>query len=102
MKNKIKKAFTLIEMTVVLFIISLLILIILPNVTSQKHNARHIQGDALTEVVQTQVDLYENEYNHLPESLDDLKEKGYLSDKQMDQVNRDGIKVDSSGHVSRS
>lgn len=102
MKNRIKKSFTLIEMTVVLFIISLLILIILPNVTSQKHNARNIQGDALTEVVQTQVDLYENEYNHLPESLDDLKEKGYLSDKQMDQVNRDGIKVDSSGHVSRS
>jgi competence protein ComGC len=44
MKAKIKKGFTLIEMTIVLFIISLLILIILPNVTSQKKNARHIQG----------------------------------------------------------
>jgi competence protein ComGC len=98
MKTKFKKAFTLIEMTIVLFIISLLILIIIPNISSQKKNARNIQGDAMTEVVQTQVDLYENEYNELPNNLDDLKEKGYLTDKQLAQANRDGIKIDG-GHV---
>lgn len=98
MKAKIKKGFTLIEMTIVLFIISLLILIILPNVTSQKKNARHIQRDAMTQVVQTQVDLYENEYNELPKSLDELQDKGYLSDKQVQQANRNGIKI-NDGHA---
>lgn len=98
MKAKIKKGFTLIEMTIVLFIISLLILIILPNVTSQKKNARHIQGDAMTQVVQTQVDLYENEYNELPKPLDELQDKGYLSDKQVQQANRNGIKI-NDGHA---
>lgn len=98
MKAKIKKGFTLIEMTIVLFIISLLILIILPNVTSQKKNAGHIQGDAMTQVVQTQVDLYENEYNELPKSLDELQDKGYLSDKQVQQANRNGIKI-NGGHA---
>lgn len=97
--KKMKRSFTLIEMTIVLFIISLLILIILPNVLSQKKNAKHIQGDAMTEVVQTQVDLYENEFDESPKSLDDLKEKGYLSDKQVQQANRDGIKI-NEGHVN--
>lgn len=98
MKN-VKKGFTLIEMTIVLFIISLLILIILPNVSSQKKNAKHIQGNAMTEVVQTQADLYENEFDEAPKGLEDLKEKGYLSDKQMQQANRDGIKI-TDGHVN--
>ncbi len=34
--TKFKKAFTLLEMTIVLFIIGLLILIIAPNISSQK------------------------------------------------------------------
>lgn len=97
--KKMKRSFTLIEMTIVLFIISLLILIILPNVSGQKKNAKRIQGDAMTEVVQTQVDLYENEFDESPKSLDDLKEKGYLSDKQVQQASRDGIKI-NEGRVN--
>ncbi|AEV95039.1 competence type IV pilus major pilin ComGC [Pediococcus claussenii] len=91
---KKKKGFTLIEMVVVLFIVSLLILIILPNVSSQRKNAKVVQRDAMTEVVQTQVDLYENEYHELPAGLSDLKGKGYLSDKQFDQATKDGIKIE--------
>ncbi|KRN19159.1 hypothetical protein IV79_GL001531 [Pediococcus claussenii] len=48
----------------------------------------------MTEVVQTQVDLYENEYHELPAGLSDLKGKGYLSDKQFDQATKDGIKIE--------
>ena len=95
---KKKSGFTLIEMAIVLFIISLLILIILPNITSQKKNAVHVQGDAMTQVVQTQVDLYENEFDEAPKSLDDLKQKGYLSEKQMKQANKEGLKI-ADGHV---
>jgi competence protein ComGC len=52
----------------------------------------------MTQVVQTQVDLYENEYNELPKSLDELQDKGYLSDKQVQQANRNGIKI-NDGHA---
>lgn len=44
--RKKKSAFTLIEMTVVLFIISLLILIVLPNIAQQRSNAKSIHGNA--------------------------------------------------------
>ncbi|GEP20040.1 competence type IV pilus major pilin ComGC [Pediococcus argentinicus] len=88
------KGFTLIEMTIVLFIVSLLILVIIPNISNQRKNAKHIQGNAMTEVVQTQVDLYENEYASLPHSLQELEDKGYLNKKQLADAQRNGIKIE--------
>ncbi|WP_369346896.1 prepilin-type N-terminal cleavage/methylation domain-containing protein [Apilactobacillus ozensis] len=63
--HKTKKAFTLIEMTIVLFIISLLILIIVPNLSAQKNKANKIHSNAMTLVIQNQIDSY----------LDDDKDK---------------------------
>ena len=51
-----REAFTLLEMSIVLFIISLLILIVLPNLTAQRKSAKRIHRDAMVSVVQTQVD----------------------------------------------
>ena len=39
----------------------------------------------MVEVVQTQIDLYENEHQKLPTSLDELEEGGYLTEKQVSQ-----------------
>lgn len=50
-----REAFTLLEMSIVLFIISLLILIVLPNLTAQRKSAKRIHRDAMVSVVQTQV-----------------------------------------------
>ncbi|GAB5052739.1 competence type IV pilus major pilin ComGC [Pediococcus ethanolidurans] len=91
--RKKKSAFTLIEMTVVLFIISLLILIVLPNIAQQRSNAKSIHGNAMVEVVQTQIDLYENEHQKLPASLDELKEGGYLTEKQVSQAEANHITI---------
>ena len=56
-----REAFTLLEMSIVLFIISLLILIVLPNLTAQRKSAKRIHRDAMVSVVQTQVDEYAND-----------------------------------------
>ncbi|AVL00220.1 competence type IV pilus major pilin ComGC [Pediococcus inopinatus] len=99
-EQRFKKGFTLIEMTVVLFIISLLILIVLPNIAQQRNNAKKIHGNAMVEVVQTQVDLYENEHQKLPASLEELEEKGYLTDKQVDQAKENNITIKDNKAVN--
>lgn len=45
-------------MTIVLFIISLLILIIIPNLSNQRKHAQSVHSSAMTEVVQAQIDAY--------------------------------------------
>ncbi|WP_057737332.1 competence type IV pilus major pilin ComGC [Liquorilactobacillus uvarum] len=86
-------AFTLIEMAVVMFIISLLILIILPNIGKQRDNARGIGNQALGDVVQTQADLYQNETDKESVTLEDLKSSGYLNEKQYSEAKKAKIKI---------
>ena len=42
LKKRVAKGFTLVEMTIVLFIISLLILIIVPNLGAQRKHATSV------------------------------------------------------------
>ena len=58
--KKKQSGFTLLEMSIVLFIISLLVLIMLPNLSQQRKHANSIHGKAMTSVIQTQIDAYEN------------------------------------------
>lgn len=91
-KAKIQ-AFTLIEMSIVLFIITLLILLILPNLNSQRDRAQNISNHALNEVVQTQANLYRDEFNTETVSLDDLKEEGFLNESQYKKAVEADIEV---------
>lgn len=84
-----KKGFTLIEMTIVLFIIGLLILIIVPNISHQKNRANTVHTGAMTTVVQTQLDTTEKK----TASLDELQKAGYLTDKQVKIAVKEGIKI---------
>lgn len=77
-----KPAFTLIEMVVVLFIITLLILIILPNVGAQRNNAQKTGDEAFVNTVETQRELYRNAHDDKTPSLTELKEQGYLTERQ--------------------
>ncbi|KRM87027.1 competence type IV pilus major pilin ComGC [Liquorilactobacillus vini] len=86
-------AFTLIEMSIVLFIIALLILLILPNINSQKDRAQTVSNQALNQVVQTQADLYRDQYDTPSVSLDDLKKEGFLNDAQYQKAVKAKIKV---------
>lgn len=62
--SKIRKAkgFTLIEMAIVLFIISLLILIIIPNINHQRKNAVNVNSNAMRTELRTQAQLYLSEH----------------------------------------
>lgn len=53
------KAFTLIEMLVVLLIISVLLLLFVPNLSRQKDKVKDTGGAAVVKVVESQAELYE-------------------------------------------
>ncbi|WP_395318731.1 competence type IV pilus major pilin ComGC [Fructilactobacillus frigidiflavus] len=90
---KKRKGFTLIEMTVVIFIISLLILIIIPNLSSQKDHANSVHGNAMVNVVQTQIDAYEDEHSDSNVTFDKLVETNYLTKKQAKQATEEKITI---------
>lgn len=86
-------AFTLLEMSIVLFIISLLILIVLPNLAQQRKHADRVQGNAMVAVVQTQIDAYENETGSNRVSYELLQSKDYLTRAQVQRARRDHIAI---------
>lgn len=88
-----RKGFTLIEMTIVLFIISLLILIIIPNFIGQKNNAKKIHVDAMKSVVQTQVDAYLGDDDNKNVTFELLEKDKYLSSKQINSAKKEGIEI---------
>lgn len=88
-----RSGFTLIEMAVVLFIISLLVLIILPNLANQRKHATGVHRDAMVSVVQTQIDLYENENGEGNVSFDALQKSDYLTPEQVQKAQKEKITI---------
>lgn len=69
---KNNKGFTLIEMLIVLLVITVLIILTVPNITKHHNVINHKGCDAYIEVVQAQVELYKLEKGHEPTSISDL------------------------------
>lgn len=94
-----ERAFTLIEMMIVLLVISVLLIITIPNIT--KHNSNiHTKGcSAFVKMVEAQVQAFQIDHNRLPTSLEELQKANYLTDKQNACPNGDGITIDSNGEV---
>lgn len=72
--------FSLIEMMIVLLIISVLILIAIPNVTKHSKSIDDKGCDAYLAMVQGQVEAYKMEKLKYPSNLDDLKDGEYFSE----------------------
>lgn len=91
--------FTLIEMMIVLLIISVLILIAIPNVT--KHSATIDQKgcQAYVKMVQGQVEAYRMELNGVP-TVQNLVDTKYLNADQITCPDGSTLSIDSSGVVS--
>ncbi|HEL1767860.1 prepilin-type N-terminal cleavage/methylation domain-containing protein [Streptococcus suis] len=79
-----KKAFTLVEMLVVLGIISLLLLIFVPNLSKQKDAIQKKGNAAVVKVVESQMELYELEHDK-EATVADLQADGYITEKQAEQ-----------------
>ncbi|MFD1550233.1 competence type IV pilus major pilin ComGC [Levilactobacillus fuyuanensis] len=89
-----RHGFTLVEMTIVLFIISLLVLIILPNLNGQRHHAQSIHQHAMETVVQGQVTAYLDDHQTATHVTYAALESGrYLTSQQVKQAQREGIKI---------
>ncbi|HEL1985121.1 TPA: prepilin-type N-terminal cleavage/methylation domain-containing protein [Streptococcus suis] len=78
------KAFTLVEMLVVLGIISLLLLLFVPNLSKQKEAIKESGGTAVVKVVESQMELYELEHD-TEATVAELQAKGYITEKQAEQ-----------------
>ncbi|MBD5806440.1 prepilin-type N-terminal cleavage/methylation domain-containing protein [Lactobacillus sp. 0.1XD8-4] len=96
-----QSGFTLLEMSIVLFIISLLVLIMLPNLSQQRKHANVIHGKAMVSVIQTQIDAYENENGTDNVGLDELKNANYLTAAQVQQAHRERIVIVDGKAIQR-
>ena len=89
---KHEKGFTLIEMMIVLLIISVLILISIPNVTKHSANIDKKGCAAYVKMVEGQVQAYKIDNNKVP-SLDDLSGAEYLGADNKSCPNGDEIDI---------
>lgn len=82
MKNK--NGFTLIEMIFCISVVLVILLLVIPNVTSKNRVVKEKSCDAQVEVVNSQIVLYEIENGELPTSISDLTSGAhpYLTEKQ--------------------
>lgn len=71
------KGFTLIEMMIVLLIISILILITIPNVTKHSASIDDKGCKAFAKMVEGQIQAYKIEFKKIPK-VEDLTKEGYL------------------------
>lgn len=77
--KKSEEGFTLIEMMIVMLVISVLLIITIPNITKHNSNINSKGCEAFVKMVQSQVQSYEIEHNAYPASTDDLIKDGYLN-----------------------
>ncbi|KKE80639.1 MULTISPECIES: competence type IV pilus major pilin ComGC [Bacillaceae] len=93
------RGFTLVEMLIVLLIISVLIILIVPNLGGRSAEVNEKGCDALKSLVQGQVDAYYLENNDYPTSINDLKSKGYITNDQTKCPNGKSLVLDGNNNV---
>lgn len=73
-------------MLFVLVIISVLLLLFVPNLTKQKEQVRATGNAAMVKVVESQMELYEISTGKKP-TVTKLKNDGYITKEQMEAYN---------------
>lgn len=89
---KKKEGFTLVEMLIVLVIVSVLSLLIIPNITDTKNKIDDEGAYALARVIEVQANLYRIEKGEEP-TLELLKTSEFITDKQFKQAQTWGISL---------
>ncbi|WP_243386343.1 competence type IV pilus major pilin ComGC [Bacillus kexueae] len=99
MKNE--NGFTLVEMLVVLLVISILLLITIPNIAEQNAAIKDKGCEGLKNMVQGQVVAYEVEHKKIP-TVQDLKDGNYIDDSDLKCPNGKTLTIDAEGKVSET
>ncbi|MFJ8087171.1 competence type IV pilus major pilin ComGC [Lysinibacillus sp. NPDC095746] len=95
---KQQAGFTLVEMLIVLLIISVLILITIPNVTKHFATVDEKGCKAYISMVQGQVEAYRVDFMTYP-TIENLVEKGYLKKGETTCPNKEEIMITNDGEV---
>jgi competence protein ComGC len=85
LKKKVK-GFTLIEMLVVLGIISILLLLFVPNLSKQKQKIQEDGNAAVVKVVESQMDIYELDHGVRP-TAEELEKLEMITEDQLEKYN---------------
>ncbi|OJF94301.1 competence type IV pilus major pilin ComGC [Alkalibacterium sp. 20] len=86
---KREDGFTLIEMSLVLFIISALLLLFVPNIANRQTDANKTSDEAIVTVLQTQVDMYTMDKKGAPATFKEMETNKYLTAKQTVKAEND-------------
>ena len=81
--KKLKKGFTLLEMTIVVLIISVLFLLTVPNIQKSLEIVSSKGCKAIEKVADAAILQYKLEYDSFPGSVSDLVSAGLLSEEQL-------------------
>jgi competence protein ComGC len=82
-----------------MLIISVLLIITIPNITKHNANINNKGCEAFVKMVQAQVQSYEMEKKKMPTSIEELVEAGYLRKDAKGCPNGKAVKIDSEGNV---
>lgn len=76
---KNERGFTLIEMLIVLLVISVLLIITIPNMSKNSTTVKDKGCEALLKTTEAQVEAYFIDNSEHPENLETLMTEGYIS-----------------------
>ncbi|MFZ7945383.1 MULTISPECIES: competence type IV pilus major pilin ComGC [Bacillaceae] len=96
---KNEKGFTLIEMMIVMLVISVLLIVTIPNVAKHNSNINNKGCDAYVKMVQAQVQAYKMDKNKVP-TLAELKSEGYINQEAAGCPNGKDVMIDTEGNVT--
>ncbi|KIL45979.1 competence type IV pilus major pilin ComGC [Jeotgalibacillus campisalis] len=94
------RGFTLIEMVIVLLVISILLVVSLPNISSQSSSINGKGCQAFQQMVQAQVESYRLTNNSLPASIAALQADGYLREDETACPDGRTLSIESDGEVT--
>ncbi|MFR1448638.1 MAG: competence type IV pilus major pilin ComGC [Beduini sp.] len=77
-----KKGFTLIESLFVIAIMMVILLVVVPNITSKNKVVKDKGCEMLLETINSNIVMYEIQYGELPNSIDELISQGLLKENQ--------------------
>lgn len=95
------RAFTLIEMMIVLLVISVLLIITIPNITKHNSNINNKGCAAYLKMVESQIQAYQIDKKEKPASLDVLIKEGYLKEGEAACPDGTEVYIDSAGEVKK-
>lgn len=98
MKNN-EKGFTLIEMMIVMLVISVLLIITIPNVAKHNSNINNKGCQAYIKMVEAQVQAYKMDKGSIPKMEDLIAEK-YLNANTKGCPNGQDVTIDAEGNVT--